>query len=131
MWEVCNVPKDKAICWPQTRDDFYEYEKNMGLVGDELAYPPGYVMTFYKIDKPKGREFAAQFSGVYARKATGKLRIMVDWEKGPAPDRVFHSAEWPIIKEGLASGRITEAIQVNPKNHTETRIYDPTIYGLT
>lgn len=132
MMEICNVPKDKAIFWSQTQDDAYKYQDLNGLHGDTASYPPGYVDSFNRKTEPeKWLKFARLYSRVYAKKASGEVRVMVPWEKGPTPDRVFHSNEWPMIKEGLASGRITKVIQVNPKNFAETRIYDPTIYGLT
>lgn len=130
--ENYHVPPDKAIFWSQTKEDAYKYRDENGLFTDTTAYPPGYTEVFGKgFENAKYNAFARRFSIVYAHEAKGEVRIMVPWDTGPIPDRTFHVAEWPIIKEGLASGRITKVIQVNPNNFAETRIYDPTIYGLT
>jgi len=126
-----SVPKDKSIFWSGTKDQVAKYRAEAGLVSDSRAFPPGYSKTFRGVDRAKDDEFARRFSRVFAKGAQGEVRLMVPWEAGPNPTRVFHQDEWPILKEGLQTGRITKIIQVNPNNFAETRIYDPSLYGLS
>ncbi|KAF2685251.1 hypothetical protein K458DRAFT_450190 [Lentithecium fluviatile CBS 122367] len=128
---LCSVPENKAIVWSGTSDKVHTYKLQAGLTSDSQAYPAGYTLTFRSTDNAKYVEFASRFSRVFARTAKGEVRLMVPWETGPVPTRTFHKDEWPILKEGLATGRITKIIQVNPNNWAEERIYNPTIYGLT
>ena len=128
---LISVPENKAIFFSGTWEKVEPYRKQTGLYTDTQAYPPGYTAIWKDVDKVKRREFADRFSRVFAKDVKGEVHVMVNWEAGPNPAQVFHSQEWPILKEGLATGRITKLIQVNPNNYAETRIYDPTIYGLT
>ncbi|PVH92942.1 hypothetical protein DM02DRAFT_677164 [Periconia macrospinosa] len=127
----CNVPKDKALFWSGTSKQVHTYNAKAGLVTDSQAFPDNYTWRFRGKDPAKSALFAERFSRVFAREASGEVHLMVPWKTGPRPDRVFHKDEWPILKKSLKSGKVTKITQVNPDNFQETRVYDPTAYGLT
>ena len=133
---LCNVPAGKSFFYSGTWPKADEYATQAGMVMDVKAYPDKYVDLFSGRDgTPRSPEkrtlFSSRISRMYASKAQGEVHVMVPWEQGPDPKRFFHSDEWPILKAKMESGEVTRVIQVNPDDFTQTRVYDPSRFGLS
>lgn len=136
--QKCRVPRNKALFWSGTSAFAHDYAKLKGLTTDSNAYPGPtkklpvrYTYMFRGKDAAKSQEFANRFSRVFAKKASGTVYLMVPWKTGPNRTRVFHKDEWPQLKKGLQTGRVTKIVQVNPDDFDQTKEYNPKEYGLS
>jgi hypothetical protein len=122
--KAVRVPKDKALFWSQTKDAKNKLVAKTGLTTDSTAYPPGFTDIPPGTSEAAAQKAADDWSLAYAEAAAGKVYILVPWDKGADPTRVFAKVEYQAL---LKNKKVTEMIQVNPDNFKMTRPYNPKI----